>query len=160
MKNTCFAHGFSKGFLSDFLFARHTVKVHSHSIFSPTLYYVSLLLTVHQKKKKVQYNELIVFMLYCKTVLPPLRCDGFKVRNRFGCIARFKSGLRCKQGRSQGPVLQAAERTEGDPWNAVANGPTGKQSTSNYPLPFNPLTHTWPHPMLGTALRVREGSTV
>ncbi len=39
---------------------------------------------------------LIVFILYCKTLLLLLRWDAGKVRDRFGGMGRFKGGLRCK----------------------------------------------------------------
>ncbi len=45
---------------------------------------------------KNKYNVLIVFILYCKTLLLLLRWDTGKVRDRFGGMGRFKGGLRCK----------------------------------------------------------------
>jgi len=45
---------------------------------------------------KNKYNVLIVFMLYCKTLLQLLRSDTGKVRYRCGGMVRFKGGLRCK----------------------------------------------------------------
>ncbi len=46
---------------------------------------------------KKKYNVLIVFMLYCKTLLLLLRWDTGKVRDRFGGMGRFKGGFRCKE---------------------------------------------------------------
>ncbi len=46
--------------------------------------------------KKNKYNILTVLILYCKTLLLPLRWDTGKVRGRFGGMGRFKGGLRCK----------------------------------------------------------------
>jgi len=37
-----------------------------------------------------KYYVLIVLMLYCKTLLLPLRCDTGKVRVRCGGMGRFK----------------------------------------------------------------------
>ena len=54
----------------------------SHFILSGVKYYV---LTAKNK-----YNVLIVFMLYCKTLLLLLRCDTGKVRDRCGGLGRFK----------------------------------------------------------------------
>ncbi len=48
---------------------------------------------LHKKNKCI---VLIVFILYCKTLLLQLRWDMGKVRNRFGGMGRFKDGLRCK----------------------------------------------------------------
>ncbi len=42
---------------------------------------------------KNKYNVLIVFILYCKTLL---RWDMGKVRDRFGGMGRFRGGLMCK----------------------------------------------------------------
>ncbi len=42
------------------------------------------------------YSALIVFMLYCITLLLLLRWDTSKVSDRFGGMGRFKGGLRCK----------------------------------------------------------------
>ncbi len=44
---------------------------------------------------KNKYNVLIVVM-YCKTLLLQFWWDTGKVRNRFGAMGRFKGGLRCK----------------------------------------------------------------
>jgi len=44
----------------------------------------------------LSYNVLIVFMLYCKTLLLLLRWKMGTVRYRFGGMGRFKGGLRCK----------------------------------------------------------------
>ncbi len=64
-------------------------KTHwSHFILSGLNYYV---LT-----SKNKYNVLIVFILYCKTLLLLLRWDMGQVRARFGGMGRFKGGLRCK----------------------------------------------------------------
>ncbi len=60
----------------------------SHFILGGLKYYA-----LTSKKK---YNVLIVFILYCKTLLLLLRWDTGKVRDRFGGIGRFKGGLRCK----------------------------------------------------------------
>ncbi len=49
---------------------------------------------LHQKNK---YIVLIVFILYCKTLLLLLRWDTGKVRDRFGGMGRFKGLLRCKE---------------------------------------------------------------
>ncbi len=46
--------------------------------------------------KKNKYSVLIVFILYCKTLLLLLRWDKVKVRDRFGGVGRFKGKLRCK----------------------------------------------------------------
>ncbi len=43
---------------------------------------------------KKMNNVLIVFTLYCKTILLLLRWDMGKVRDRFGGMSRFKGGLR------------------------------------------------------------------
>jgi len=43
-----------------------------------------------------KYNVLIVFRLYCKTLLLLLRSDTCKVRVRHGGMGRFKGRLRCK----------------------------------------------------------------
>ncbi len=45
---------------------------------------------------KNMYSVLIVFILYCKTLLLPLRWDTGEVRDRFGGMGRFKGGLICK----------------------------------------------------------------
>ncbi len=45
---------------------------------------------------KNKYNVVIVFILYCNTLLLLLRWDMGKVRDRFGGMGRFKGGLRCK----------------------------------------------------------------
>ncbi len=42
------------------------------------------------------YSVLIVFMLYCITLLLLLRWDTGKVSDRFSGMGRFKGGLRCK----------------------------------------------------------------
>ncbi len=44
----------------------------------------------------VSNNVLIVFILYCKTLLLLLRWDAGKVRDMFGGMGRFKGGLRCE----------------------------------------------------------------
>ncbi len=64
------------------------LNVWSHFILGGLNYYV---LT-----SKNKYNVLIVFILYCKTLLLLLRWDTGKVRDRFGGMGRFKGGLRCK----------------------------------------------------------------
>ncbi len=43
-------------------------------------------------------NVLIVFKLYCKTLLLLLRWDTGKVRDRFGGRRRFKVGLGVRDG--------------------------------------------------------------
>ncbi len=53
-------------------------------------------LNYHVLTSKNKYNVLIVFILYCKTLLLILRWDTGKVRDRFGSMGRFKGGLRCK----------------------------------------------------------------
>ncbi len=45
-------------------------------------------------KSKTKY--IVVFILYCKTLLLLLRWDMDKVRDRFDGMCRFKGGLRCK----------------------------------------------------------------
>jgi len=52
---------------------------------------------------KNKCNVLIVFVLYCKTLLLLLRCDTGKVRDSCGGMCRFKGGLRCK-GRVNGVI--------------------------------------------------------
>ncbi len=42
------------------------------------------------------YNVLIVFIMYCKTLLLLLRWDTGEVRGRFDGMDGFKGGLRCK----------------------------------------------------------------
>ncbi len=46
---------------------------------------------------KNKYNVLIVFILYCKTLLLLLRWDTGRVRDRFDGMGRLKSGFRCKE---------------------------------------------------------------
>ncbi len=46
---------------------------------------------------KNKYSVLIVFILYCKTLLLLLRWDTGKVRDSFGGMGRFKGRLRCKR---------------------------------------------------------------
>ncbi len=62
------------------------------------LYLVPLCIRLPQLlcTSKNMYNLLIVFILYCKTLLLLLRWDMGKVRDRFGGMGRFKGGLRCK----------------------------------------------------------------
>ncbi len=48
--------------------------------------------------KSKKYNVLIVFILFCKTLLLLLRWDTCKVRDMFGGMGRFKGGLWCKAG--------------------------------------------------------------
>ncbi len=45
---------------------------------------------------KNKYNVLIVFILYCKTLLLLLRWDVGKVRDGLSGMGRFKGGLMCK----------------------------------------------------------------
>ncbi len=46
---------------------------------------------------KNRHNVLIVFILYCNTLLLLLRWDTGQVRDRFGGTGRFKGGLKCKR---------------------------------------------------------------
>jgi len=45
---------------------------------------------------KNKYNVLIVLILYCKSLLLPLRWDTGRVRDRCGGMGRFKCKLKCK----------------------------------------------------------------
>ncbi len=72
------------------------IQYKDRDIGKPVTFYIwwPYLLCTHIRKNK--YNVLIVFILYCKTLLLLLRWDMDKVKDRLGGKGRFKGGLRCK----------------------------------------------------------------
>ncbi len=68
-----------------------TYRLHvilSHFILGGLNYYI---LT-----SKTKYNVIILFILYCKTLLLLLRWDAGKVMDMLSGMGWFKGGLRCK----------------------------------------------------------------